>query len=273
MSYRLQQQVALSTVVEVSGVPTDATVTLTVKKPDGSTVGPAINHDGVGLYSSSILADQLGYWSYSWLSSGAAVGRDDGQFYVTTSAVRVISLEELKKHLNMDLDLHENDDELEDFIDASQDLIVDKVGPVLPTVYTETRPAGKPYVLLTHRPVLSITSVSENADYGTPAVVGVGGWKLDGGTGVLTRLSTREQPQLWRGGYSGVDVTYTAGLDPVPAKIRLATKELTAHLWRQSQLGRARRTSRGPEEEAVPATYALPYRVAEMLGRRRAWVI
>jgi len=59
MSYRLQQQVALSTVVEVDGVPTDATMSLTVTKPDGTTVSPAINHDGVGLYSSSVLADRL----------------------------------------------------------------------------------------------------------------------------------------------------------------------------------------------------------------------
>lgn len=273
MSYRLQQQVSLSTVVEANGVPTDATMTLTVTKPDGTTVSPGINHDGTGLYSSSVLADQLNYWSYSWLSSGAAVGRDDGQFYVTSSALRVISLEELKIHLNMDLDLHDHDTELEDFIDAAQDLIVDKIGPVLPTVYTETRAAGKPFILLSHRPVLSITSVSENADYGTPTPVTSGGWKLDGGTGVLTRLGAREQPQCWAGGYSGVDITYTAGLNPVPAKIRLATEELAAHLWRQTQLGRARRSSRGPDDDTVPATYALPYRVAEMLGRRRAWVI
>ena len=272
MSYRLQQQVALSTVVEVAGVPTDATMSLVVTKPDGTTVSPAINHDGTGLYSSSVLADQLNYWQYSWLSSGAAVGRDDGQFYVTSSALRVISLEDLKVHLNKDLDLHDDDDELEDFIDAAQDMIVEKVGPVLPTLYTETRPAGKPFILLSHRPVLSISSVSENADYGTPAVVAPGGWKLDGGTGVLTRLSAREQPQLWAGGYSGVDISYTAGLNPVPAKIRLATKELAAHLWRNTQLGRARRTSRGPEDDVAPATYSLPYRVAELLGRRRAWV-
>jgi len=273
MSYRLQQQVALSTVVEVDGVPTDATMSLTVTKPDGTTVSPAINHDGVGLYSSSVLADQLNYWSYSWLSSGAAVGRDDGQFYVTSSALRVISLEEVKLHLNKDLDDHDDDDELEDFIDTAQDMIVEKIGPVLPTVYTETRPGGRTVVLLTHRPVLSVTSVSENADYGTPALVAPGGWKLDGGTGVLTRLSAREQPQYWAGGYSGVDVVYTAGLNPVPAKIRQATKELTAHLWRSSQLGRARRTNRGPEDDTAPPSYALPYRVAEMLGRRRAWVI
>ena len=273
MSYRVGQQVALSTVVEVDGVPTDATMSLTVTKPDGSTVSPAINHDGVGLYSSSVLADQMNFWSYSWFSSGAAVGRDDGQFYVTSSALRVVSLEEVKAHLNKDPELHDDDAELEDTIDAAQDMIVAKIGPVLPTVYTETRPGGDAFVLLTHRPVLSITTVSENADYGTPTIVAPGGWKLEAGTGVLTRLSTREQPQLWAGGYSGVDVTYTAGLNPVPANIRMATRELVAHLWRQSQLGRARRTNRGPEDDVQPATYALPYRVAEMLGRRRAWVI
>jgi hypothetical protein len=273
MSYKVGQQAVLTTAVQVNGVPTNATMALVVTKPDGSTVSPSISTIGTGQYQATVPIDQASIWSYSWTASGAAVSRDDGVFYVTTSALRIISLNELKLHLNKDLASTDDDDELADVLDAAQDMIVDRIGPVIPTIYVDHFSGGRCAVALTRRPVISITSVFENVNTGTPITVAPAGYDLDQGSGILTRTRADRTPIAWAGGFMGVDVTYVVGRNPVPQNVRLAAKELGAHLWRNSQLGRARRQRAGADDESAAGLgYSMPYRVRELLGRKQYWV-
>lgn len=57
------------------GLPIDPTsIACKVMQPDGSVVDitGSIVHDGTGLYHVDFLADQVGAYSYEWLSSGDA---------------------------------------------------------------------------------------------------------------------------------------------------------------------------------------------------------
>jgi len=275
VSYVVGQQAQLSTTVQVDGVPTNATMALVVTKPDGTSVSPTIGTTGTGQYEALVTVDQPSVWTYVWTSSGAAVGSDRGSFYVRASGARIISLRELKQHLNKDLDSTEDDEELANFIDAAQDMIVAEYGPILPTIYSEVHAGWDHVILLNHRPVLSITSVSESFDSGAPIPVSGSGYDLDKPTGLLRRFSAPGVPALWAGAYQGVQVVYVAGQDPVSQKVRLAAMELAAHLWRNTQVGRARRTRAGAEDEgaAVGLGYSMPYRVRELLGRKKGWVL
>jgi hypothetical protein len=273
VSYTIGQQAVLTTSVKVGDVPTNATMALTVTAPDGTVSHPTISQTGTGEYSATVTLDQASIWTYEWTSSGAAVGTDDGVFYVTTSAARIISLKELKLHLNKDPDLTIDDGELADVLDAAQDMITDRIGPVIPTIYTDRFSGGRAAVALSRRPVISVTSVFENVNTGSPTAVASTGYGLDGATGILTRLSTAGAPVWWSGGFSSVAVTYTVGRSPVPQNIRLAAKELAAHLWRNSQIGRARRQrSSADDESSAGLGYSMPYRVRELLGRTQYWV-
>lgn len=72
-----------------AGVVTDPTaLTLTVKKPDGTstvytyTVGPTIVRDSLGNYHANIDLDSAGWWRYSWIGTGAAAFAEGGRFRV-----------------------------------------------------------------------------------------------------------------------------------------------------------------------------------------------
>jgi len=81
----------LTYVPQVSGTPTNATVTLTVTRPDGSPLtGAAIENPAPGTYTASIDVDLAGIWSYKWSATGAVVDVETGTFRVvpaTTSTV------------------------------------------------------------------------------------------------------------------------------------------------------------------------------------------
>jgi hypothetical protein len=50
-------------------VLTDATVALTVTKPDGSAAPTAVSHDSTGRYSGVVVVDQAGVWLYRWVAT------------------------------------------------------------------------------------------------------------------------------------------------------------------------------------------------------------
>ena len=272
MSYIVGQQVTVPISVTVDGVPTNATVTVVVTKPDGSTVSPPVGTTGTGLYEFTVTVDQPSIWSYLATISGAATGAEAGEFYVTSAAARVVSLREVKLFLNKDVDDTTDDEELADVIDAAQDMITDQYGPILPTSYVERHEVCGGPVVLRHRPILGVTSVSMILYGGSPTVVAPTGYAWDANSGLLWALSASGARALWSPG--NLDVSYRAGQNPVRQNYRLAAKELSGHLWRNTQLGRARRTRSGAEDEAATAGlgFSFPYRVRELLGPRPPWV-
>jgi uncharacterized phiE125 gp8 family phage protein len=273
MSYTLGQQVVLSTTVtDTLGTPTDATMSLVVTRPDGTTlvsgVGLTITHPGTGSYSCTVPTTQAGTHLYVWTASGAAVGVDDGQFDVLAITRRIVSLADAKLHMNKNNVA--DDVEIQDFIDAAQAVVTREVGDIVPTQYTETLPVDGWRIVLSRRPILSVTSLAVYTGGVSPTVVDPSGYRLSPSTGVIERLNGG-----WPIPFTGSDVTvtYLAGIaGPVPSNYRLATLELVAHLWRNSQMGRNRRVrGTGPEDEtqAVGLGFSLPNRVRELLGAKR----
>lgn len=269
MSYTLGQQVVLTTAVtDTLGAPIDATMSLVVTRPDGTTlvsgVGLTITHPGTGSYACVVPAMQSGTYLYLWTASGAAVGVDDGQFDVLAITRRIVSLADAKLHMNKNNTA--DDIEIQDFIDAAQAVVTREVGDIVPTQYTELLPLDGPNIVLSRRPILSVTSVSVMGGSSTPTVVSPTAYRLHSSTGIIEHLNY---------GFVGTsaEVVYLSGLTgPVPPNYRLATLELIAHLWRNSQQGRNRRVrGSGPEDDTatVGLGFSLPNRVRELLGAKK----
>lgn len=188
-----------------------------------------------------------------------------------------IDLDDAKAHLNKSGTA--DDGELEEFMFAACAAIEEIKGHVDPVTVTVTRravpltdnhrhrawwgPHRQWFLELAESPVLSVTSVAVATGGGltTPVaaydqISGVQGWHLDE---TLLFVPTA-------GLYV---VAYQAGRDPVPPNFRLAALELTAHLWRGSQLNQSsgRPQIGGDQMMVVPhLASALPYRVRELLG-------
>lgn len=61
----------------------DSTDAVTVYKPDGTTVTPAVTHGATGNYSAQITLDQPLWWEYVWRSTTTGAGAGRGRFYVS----------------------------------------------------------------------------------------------------------------------------------------------------------------------------------------------
>lgn len=188
----------------------------------------------------------------------------------------LIDLDELKDHLNKTTPGTVDDAELLRFIDAVIPVIEHLVGPVLPRTVTEVYDGGTTTLSLRSYPVLAVTRVREYSgpSYAELEAHALGastdGYVLDAGAGLLSRG--------WGGpflyGRRNVEVVYEVGRDPIEEDIRLAAKELVAHWWGWSQVGRAAGGAlgalQGDGDELAPTTaglgYAIPNRVKQMLA-------
>lgn len=275
MSYTVGQQAIITTVARDSGgVPTDATVSVLVTRPDGTTVSPSVAHPGTGQYNATVSVTMPGTFFYLWTASGAAVGVDDGQFDAVAATQRIVSLAEVKKHLNKTST--DDDEELQDFIDAAQSMIEREIGEVTPKTVSEYHDGGGYSITLWNGPVVSITSVTEYMNGTLLKVLTTNEYRLDT-AGFITRHTSSGAQFPFQGGCDDVLVTYIAGrAQPISPHIRLAAKELTAHLWRNTQLGRTRRGTRAvTDEDAAPSTlnFSMPNRIREILGAKRPIIL
>lgn len=76
----------------------DATMTLTVTKPDGTTETPSLMHDGLGLYSKAYEPATLGHYVYTFASDS---GIDVGEFDVVASDRHLVDADDLKTWLKI----------------------------------------------------------------------------------------------------------------------------------------------------------------------------
>lgn len=72
---------------DTAGVLTNTTVTLTVKKPDGTSSTPSTSNPSTGLYRADISIDQPGVWVYRFAGTGAVTSVEEGRLYVRRSGV------------------------------------------------------------------------------------------------------------------------------------------------------------------------------------------
>jgi len=187
----------------------------------------------------------------------------------------LVTLAETRAHLNFTADTS-HDTELQGFIDDVQPVIEDIVGPVVNATFDEWYDGGAQVISLRHRPIVSVTSVTEYVGTSTYPLTQIATPDL-GSTYSYTfepggRLIRRSSGGLraFASGAGNVHVVYVAGRAAVPANVRLATLELIRHLYQLSQQGgRPSFGAAGEEGPWAPAGFAVPTRVIELLSPNR----
>jgi hypothetical protein len=169
----------------------------------------------------------------------------------------IVTLAEVKTHLNIPSSDTSQDAELAGFISAATPVIEHVVGPVVAREVVEKHDGGDEAIVLRQPPVLSITTVTEDG-----AAVASSGYTLSD-AGVLYRTYG-----VWLCGRSKVQVTYQAGRTVVPPSIALAAKELIRINWRPQQGGNYSPFDGGAADQVgeVRLGFFVPNRVAEMLA-------
>lgn len=163
-----------------------------------------------------------------------------------------VTLADVKAYMN--ITTATNDAELQIFLDAAEQSIINKCGPLVSTVKTKRARGGKTVLLVSVTPVLTLTSV-------TP----VNGTALD-----VTKLNADPSgviEYLTGGCFASVfhDVVYTAGRSSVPGDLAQAVKEHTRHLW-ESQQGGTRRPGNASTPAQPAAAYAFTWKVNELIA-------
>lgn len=189
----------------------------------------------------------------------------------------LVSLTDVKAHLNIPTEDTSHDTEIQGFIDDTQPIIEDIVGPVVQVNCDEWYDGGQQEIVLRTRPVVSVTSVTEyigNVAYtltsaASPDLAGPYSFVLDGGRIIRRRSGVMGAFPV---GFSNVHVVYVAGRATVPTNVRLGTLELIRHNYQMTQLA-GRPTFGGTAAEdtlaTTPTGFAIPTRVIEMLGATR----
>lgn len=268
MSYDMGDVVPLSiSITDPSGIPANATaVSVAIRLPDGTTVNSAtLTPLSTGQYEYDYTPIQVGRHGVYWTATGANASAYIDAFDVTpTDNGNFISLADTKNHMKRDLTAHTDDEKMRGFISSACQMITDRVGPVSPATYVEVVWSRAHLLILSNYPVISVTSVV-SLPGGASLVAGdetagVQGWILDSPLSGVMRHTHRFPGQM--------RITYRAGRAVLPPNFRLAGLELTAHLWRVSQMNSGgNRPPIAQDEQIVPGTtFALPYSVRQLLG-------
>lgn len=245
----------------------DATVTLTVDRPDGTPVTLTPTHPGTGQYTALYVPTQAGRHVVRWSATGTADRAEVDVLNVSpvTAPAAIISLAQARDHVNLgEGDSRIDDEELRVFIAAASREVEKHTGLVIArrTIVEEHTVCGARHVALRAAPVLSLTSVATVDGTYTWDVTTLG---LDGPNGIVTVPGADM--------YADIRFTVVAGMPIVPEDYQLATAIICAHLW-QSQ----RTLSVGPTPggfggmDVAPAGlgrgYLVPHQAAELLGGR-----
>lgn len=158
-----------------------------------------------------------------------------------------------------------SDEQLQPFLDSAIEVATDYCGLIVPTEVTETYDGGRSTIVLRGWPVVEVTTVLDGYTATTPtatSTAGSDGWTLKKNAGVLSRVAAGGTPRAWSEGTDSVTVTYTTGLDPVPASVALGLLILAQHLY-GSKVGQASQRPAGTTAGPMTA-YAVPNRVLEL---------
>lgn len=209
------------------------TVTLTVTKPDGTTDTPAPTNppSTTGQYTHAYATAQAGRHTVRWTFAGTVPAQAYSDvFHVWPSAPAwIVGLAETKDALNIAQTNTAHDDELRRTIAGASAVVEDIVGVVAVRTVTETHSGGERALLLRHRPVIAVVSVTEDG-----TAVDTSDYTVTE-AGVLTRASSYV-PGWWAGGVDNIVVVTTVGRRIVADNILAGTRDLIRANFRP-QLG------------------------------------
>jgi hypothetical protein len=172
---------------------------------------------------------------------------------VSLSLGPLVTLDDVKDHLDIDANDMSQDTRLQRFLDGATALIRDKVGAVVPESVTEWHRGGAGTILLVEFPVLSVETVTEYGrnwadqddiendgsivltQVATPDQSDGESYMVEVPKGTITRLNRFGRSIPFSNGTKAVQVSYTTGAASVPADIVLAILTDIEGLWRPSQ--------------------------------------
>jgi hypothetical protein len=236
------------------------TAVCTITLPDATTATPLVVNDSTGKYHADYVTTMAGLHQVAWVTTVPGTATSD--VFDVRSYRSIISLTEAANHLG---GVGPADyDELRNFLMAATEVVESKVGPCARLAVTQRVADGSRELVLTSRPVISVTSV-------TSVWPGGPSWQasqlvLDGPAGTVRQ--TWPSAPFWFGPW---DVTYTAGRAVIPERYLHAAKEQLRHLW-ESQRGSTPLLAplgAGGGEEFVTSSgwaFSVPNRVVELLS-------
>lgn len=270
-TYDLGDVVALGiSIYDANGALANATnVAATLTLPDGSTATPTVVNSSTGLYDINYTPSQVGRYTIRWVATGANASAYADEFTVRDyNKMGIVSLDEVKAHLNIPSSTTSLDEELRRFIDAGSDLAENYVGCVLgrETFANELYNGNTDVIVLRNPRAISITSVYENG-----TLLSAADYSLDPTGQRLFRVTsgTFNNPNyfgIWAPGVNAIRVTYVAGFTNPPPSAKQGVLEVIRHLW-QTQRGSNNVLTRNQNgDDFYPtATFSLPRRAMELL--------
>ena len=264
MSYELGQPVRDTiSLTDPLGSPVDPVggVTVTVTLPDRTTTALTAVRDAAGAYHVDYTPAVVGHHVLRW--AGAGFAKIPTIVEVTpTDASALVSLEDMKDHLNIDRANTRNDVELWGHIKAASAIVNRRCGTSAPqtvteTVYSRADASGRAKLVLSQIPVQSVVSI-------TPQVVGMPSYDVSYVTGNLPAgvvyLSN------WWSFYGPLTVTYVAGRSFVPDVLQLATKIIAGSFWATQRGGGSSLPAMGGEQPSTEPGYeGLPVRALQLM--------
>lgn len=256
MPFDLGDVVPLSVSVDVEGVPTDGTVTLTVTKPDGTADTPTPTHGATGQYSYDYPTVMPGRHVVRWVSTSPNAAYTDVFDVREAELASIVSLKDMKTHL--DIKGTSRDEELRGVIEAVTEMCEEHLGQAIVRSTRTEEHKVRSGLVLNWTPVQSLVSMA--------LVDGTFTWDVAdlhvSPAGVVTS-------PLGVAPYGHLTVTYVAGPSVVKAKHREAAEYTVQHLWKSKrpERGAANRNSGLDSSMGYQqAGYALPNYAIECLG-------
>lgn len=214
---------------DADGVLTNpTTATLTINLPDGTTATPTVTLPPAetGILRVDYVTTQAGLHHWRLATSTPTTVVSDAFNVAPADGSSLVGLAETKAHLNIPASDTSEDEELRGFIASASRVVEDIVGDIARKTVTETNSGGERHVVLTHSPVISVTSVKVDGE-----TVDSGDWTFSP-SGLLARRWGR-----WPTGLHNIETAYVAGRQVAQPNIIDATKELIRINWRPQQGG------------------------------------
>ena len=269
--YPLGQQILLTW---SPGATTTGTLTITL--PDGTTTSPLTNVTASN-FTTYYTPVQAGRHLLRWVGVTTNPAAYTDVFEVTgTTAAGLVSLADVKRHLNWPITDVSADAEMLDFIASATDTVEGYLcRPLRRQTFVDVFQGGRNGLPLRHVPcpcsscagsrIMSITTVAEN---GVTLNAGNGDYTLEQSTGILWRGPLVPSALRWIS-MQPIVVTYVAGTTATPGWAQMAVKRMVEHLWTQSQAPRMERGGASAAEDSPSPIYLLPYMVQSLLDQHR----
>lgn len=235
------------TLTDASGTPTNATVTVSVTKPDGTADSAALTNPATGTYVATGGCTAAGTWLYRFSATGALTDAEPGSFVVmaNTAADTYCTLGELKAYLAISGATH--DQALEDAIASASRTIDQCTGR---RFYADTSATARIYYpdslwLCDVDDISTTTSLAIATDAGNDGTYettwATTDYQLEPINGVqdgesgwpywrIRAVAGRTFPCVYRDERAPVQVTAKWGWPSVPVGVRQACKMLGAEI-------------------------------------------